>query len=187
MSIREQDSIFVFYFLLWIMLFVLIKKLCQSQYDRDFILYILQEVLYTYLTFRSIIPFKLNFVYNVKSRWLFFFLPYNCSSNVYWTVSFPHSITLTPMPKTNCHIYVDLFLKSLFYSKKLGVNKIVAQSAKNLPAMQETWVWSLSWEDLQEKEMATHSSIIAWENLMDRRAWWAVVHGVAKSQAWLSD
>ena len=33
---------------------------------------------------------------------------------------------------------------------------------KNLPAEQETWVWPLGWEDLLEKEMATHSSIIAW-------------------------
>ena len=33
----------------------------------------------------------------------------------------------------------------------------------NLPAIQETWVQSLGWEDLLEKEMATHSSIIAWE------------------------
>ena len=34
---------------------------------------------------------------------------------------------------------------------------------KNLPAMQETWIQSLSWEDALEKEMATHSSILAWE------------------------
>ena len=33
---------------------------------------------------------------------------------------------------------------------------------KNLPAMQETWVPSLGWEDLLEKGMATHSSILAW-------------------------
>ena len=33
---------------------------------------------------------------------------------------------------------------------------------KNLPAMQETEVWSLGWEDPQEKGMATHSSILAW-------------------------
>ena len=35
--------------------------------------------------------------------------------------------------------------------------------ATNLPAMQYTWVWSLSWEDLPEKEMATHSNILTWE------------------------
>ena len=40
---------------------------------------------------------------------------------------------------------------------------LVAQMVKNLPAMQETWVWSLSQEDPLEKEMATHSSILAWE------------------------
>ena len=34
---------------------------------------------------------------------------------------------------------------------------------KNLPSMQEMWVQSLSWEDSLEKEMATHSSILAWE------------------------
>ena len=38
----------------------------------------------------------------------------------------------------------------------------MAQSVKNLPAMQETWVWSLGWEDPLEKEMATHSGILAW-------------------------
>ena len=38
---------------------------------------------------------------------------------------------------------------------------LVAQSVKNLPAMQETRVWSLGWEDPLEKEMATHSSIVS--------------------------
>ena len=39
---------------------------------------------------------------------------------------------------------------------------IVAQLIKNPPAMQETWVRSLDWEDPLEKEKATHSSILAW-------------------------
>ena len=39
----------------------------------------------------------------------------------------------------------------------------MAKLIKNLPAMQETWVQSLGWEDSLEKEMATHSSILAWE------------------------
>ena len=38
----------------------------------------------------------------------------------------------------------------------------IAQSVKNLPAVQETWVQFLGWEDPLEKEMATHSSILAW-------------------------
>ena len=40
---------------------------------------------------------------------------------------------------------------------------MVAQSVKNLPAVQETRVQPLGWEDPLEKEMATHSSIIAWK------------------------
>ena len=39
----------------------------------------------------------------------------------------------------------------------------VAQSVNNLPAMQETWVRPLGWKDPLEKEMATHSSILAWK------------------------
>ena len=38
-----------------------------------------------------------------------------------------------------------------------------AQSAKNLPAVQETGIRSLGWEDSLEKEMSTHSSILAWK------------------------
>ena len=40
---------------------------------------------------------------------------------------------------------------------------LVAQLVKNLPAMWETWVWSLGWEDPLAKEKATHSSILAWK------------------------
>jgi len=44
-----------------------------------------------------------------------------------------------------------------------GLNEIPrAQMVKNLPAMQETQVQSLGWEDSLEKGMATHSSILAW-------------------------
>ena len=59
----------------------------------------------------------------------------------------------------------------------------IAQMVKNLPAMQEAWVQSLDQEDPLEKEMATHSSILAW-----RIAWTeARVHGVSKSWTRLSD
>ena len=47
--------------------------------------------------------------------------------------------------------------------------------------MQEMWVRSLDWKDPLEEEMATHSSILAWEKPMDRGAWQATVHRVAKS------
>ena len=51
---------------------------------------------------------------------------------------------------------------------------LVAQTVKNLPALQETWVWSLGWEDPLNEGMATHSSILAWGVPMDRGAWWAM-------------
>jgi len=60
----------------------------------------------------------------------------------------------------------------------------MAQTVKNLCAVRETQVRSLGWEDLLEKGMAMQSCL---ENLMDRGAWWATVHGVSKSQTWLSD
>ena len=40
---------------------------------------------------------------------------------------------------------------------------LIAQLAKDLPAMWETWIQSLDWEDPLKKRMATHSSILAWE------------------------
>ena len=54
---------------------------------------------------------------------------------------------------------------------------LVAQMVKDLPAMQETWVQSLAWEDPLEEGMATHSNILAWRIPMDQVAWQATVHG----------
>ena len=56
------------------------------------------------------------------------------------------------------------------------------QLVKNLPAMWETWAQSLGWENSLEEVMATHSSIFAQRIPIDRGAWWAAIHGVAKSQ-----
>ena len=64
----------------------------------------------------------------------------------------------------------------------LGVwASLVAQLVKNPPAMQETWVRSLGWEDPLEEGKATHSSILAW------RIPRTVVHGVTKSWTWVND
>ena len=52
----------------------------------------------------------------------------------------------------------------------------VAQLVKNPPAMRETWVRSLGWEDPLEKEKATYSGILSW------RIPWTVVHGVTNSR-----
>ena len=66
-----------------------------------------------------------------------------------------------------------------FLAQKWGIS-LVAQSVKNLPAMQETGVRFLGWADLLEKDMATHSSILAWRIPKDREAWRATVHGVSR-------
>ena len=63
----------------------------------------------------------------------------------------------------------------------------MAQRIKHLPAMRETWVWSLGWEDPLEKEMTTYKQYSWLENPMDRGAWWATVRGVAKSWTRLSN
>ena len=51
----------------------------------------------------------------------------------------------------------------IYFVASCIVASLVAQSVKDLPAVQETWVQSLGWEDPLEKEMATHSSILAWK------------------------
>ena len=51
----------------------------------------------------------------------------------------------------------------LFTWSQTMVTSLVAQMVRHLPTMQETRVQSLGWEDLLEKEMATHSSILAWK------------------------
>ena len=76
---------------------------------------------------------------------------------------------------------------SVFIVKKnitFGLPSLVAQTVKNLPAMQETQVQSLGREDSLEKGMATHSTILAWRF---HGLWWATVHGVAKIRTRLSD
>ena len=58
---------------------------------------------------------------------------------------------------------------------------LMPQMVKNPPAMRETWVRSLGWEDSLEEGLATHSRILTWRIPMDRGAWRVTVHGVAKS------
>ena len=71
--------------------------------------------------------------------------------------------------------------KSFLYFSPISCHFLVAQTVQNLPAMWETWVQSLGWEDPLKKGMATHSSILAWRRTE------AAVHKVAQSQTQLSD
>ena len=81
------------------------------------------------------------------------------------------------MEETN-DVKKNLREKKLFFFGELRnwqYLHLVAQMVKNLPAMQDTWVRSLGWEDPLEKGMATHFSILAW-----KIPW--TVHGVTKGR-----
>ena len=75
--------------------------------------------------------------------------------------------------------------------EKIGSTSLMgfpgSSTVKNPPVMQETQVQSPGWEDTLEESMATHSGILAWRIPMGSGAWWATVHGVAKSGSRLSD
>ena len=80
----------------------------------------------------------------------------HCTISFILTVDRP--LEICPLPLFLLVIQFFLCSDSGYY---LGAS-LVAQMVKNLPAMQETWILSLCWEDPLEKEMATHSSILAW-------------------------
>ena len=60
--------------------------------------------------------------------------------------------------------------EGISYPLQYSWASLVAQIVNNPPAMQETWVRSLGWQDPLEEGMATHSSILAWRIPMDRGA-----------------
>ena len=74
------------------------------------------------------------------------------------------------------------FSRTFYLTYRPAKASLVARMVKDPPAVQETWIPSLGWEDSLEEGMATHSSILAWRIAMDRGVWWATVHGVAKSR-----
>ena len=62
----------------------------------------------------------------------------------------------------NCFMCKLTLIMCWFYDNLVSFASLVAQTVKQLPIMRETRVRSLGWEDPLEKEMATHSSIVAW-------------------------
>ena len=62
----------------------------------------------------------------------------------------------------NAQLKVSTAVGKQLYIMQVIFLLLVAQMVKRLPTVWETWVQSLGWEDLLEKEMATHSSILAW-------------------------
>jgi len=72
------------------------------------------------------------------------------------TIQFPHNHSASPLR------WWFIYWSHLSKPPTFQCVLLVAQMVKNLPAMQETQVWSLVWEDHLEKGIATHSSILAW-------------------------
>ena len=84
--------------------------------------------------------------------------------------------------RLKCVSSMNLDLERCSTSPTLG-----SQTVKNLPAVQETWVWSLDREDSPGEENGNPLQYSCVENSMDRGAWQATVRGVAKSQTQLSN
>ena len=82
-------------------------------------------------------------------------------------------------------ILLDLFL--IFIQLHKWLASLIAQLVKNLPAMQETRVRFLGWEDSTREGNGNPFQYSYLENCMDRGAWQATAHGVAKSRTRLSD
>ena len=76
---------------------------------------------------------------------------------------------------------VEQFATGFPASRPCSGASLIAQSVKNLPAVQETWVRFLGQEDPLEKEMETYTSILAWRIPMDRGACLVTVGGAAES------
>ena len=92
------------------------------------------------------------FIYSVAVKMLFF------SSKDKVLLSFAHFFLLGSLLLS--HRLVAVLMSSLYQS--FGAS-LVAQTVKYLPAVQETWVLSLDWEDPLEKGMAPHSCFLAWK------------------------
>ena len=78
-----------------------------------------------------------------------------------WLLPLPPPFPL-PTPPLSLFPFLPFIIDELSLFTSINQTSLVVQMVKNIPVMQESWVWSLGWEDPLEKEMATHSSILAW-------------------------
>ena len=112
--------------------------------------------------------------FNTLSRFVIAFLPRNKHLLILWLMSLSTVILKPPKIKS-----ATVYIFSPF---------ICQEAVKHLSTMRETWVRALGWEDPLEREMATHSSILAWKILWtEDPGRLCTVHGVAKSWTRLSD
>ena len=84
-----------------------------------------------------------------------------CSPKLQHSLGYRSSASSSDHPTGHCS-NATFSLKSTQLMSYFSWASLVAQLVKNPPAMRETWVWSLGWEDPLEKGKATHSTILAW-------------------------
>ena len=96
-------------------------------------------------------------IFHTLSRFVIVFLPRSNHLLISWLQS-PSTVILEPKKRKS--VTTSTFSLSIYHAVMCA--SLVAQRLKHLPVMQETWVRSLGREDPLEKQMATHSSILAW-------------------------
>ena len=108
-------------------------------------------------------------------------IPFNCIFTI-----LSCSFIVNPLLNNLKKMRVALLGATLMQEHGKWWASFVAQMAKNPPTLQETWVWSLGWEDPLEEGMSIHSSILIWRNPMDRGAWPDTVNGVTNRHDWVT-
>ena len=105
------------------------------------------------LTIWTLVAKVMSLLFNMLSRFLTTFLPRSKHLLISWLQS---SFSAILEPKKIKSLTLSIFYPSICHD-------LVAQKVKPLSTMQETWLQSLGWKDLLEKEMANNSSILAWK------------------------
>ena len=111
------------------------------------------------LTIWTFVSKMMSLLFNTLSRFVIVFLPRSKHLLISWLQSLSAVIL---EPKKIKSVTVSIVSPSIWH-EVINRTFLVAQTVKCLPTMQETWVQSLGREDLLEKEMASHSSILAWK------------------------
>ena len=97
------------------------------------------------------------FIYNMLSFYLFIYL-YTGEGN-----GNPLRCSCLKNPRDGGALWAAIYGVTQSWTRLKQQQQLVAQLVESLPAMQETWIRSLGWEDPLEKRTATHSSILAWK------------------------
>ena len=108
----------------------------------------------------------MKFFKSFISKWWFLHIISKSESDSYLLIIHEHlsfNYDYSKQKKTVTNKYVKYVLQNIVLRLTEMWASLVAQRLKHLPAMRETQVWSPAWEDPLEKEMAAHSSILAWK------------------------